>query len=177
MLNEMRDAGLPVIQFSVMVGEQLLDKIVPEYPAVVKIGNYHAGFGKAKVSDSQQWQDINDVSFVSEDYITVEPYIDYVADIRCLAVGKQIWAMSRRGSGWKANIGTISYQSLEVPAVLEEYTARAMAHLGADILGLDYLEDQQGQYHLLESNDIPGLSGFPDEVRAALAQCLRQKTG
>jgi ribosomal protein S6--L-glutamate ligase len=175
MLNEMRDAGLPTIPFSAAIGEQVLDKFQSELPSVIKIGNYHAGYGKARIADASQWQDIKDLSFVSEDYITIEPFIDYVADIRCLAIGQQIWAMTRRGSGWKANTGTIDYQLIEVPALLEEYTAKAMAHLGADILGLDFLQDQEGQYFLLESNDIPGLSGFPEAALTAVARCMREK--
>jgi ribosomal protein S6--L-glutamate ligase len=175
MLNEMREAGLPVIPFSATVGEQVLDRVEPELPAVVKIGNYHAGFGKARIADKPQWQDFKDVSFVSEEYITIEPYIDYAADIRCLAIGEQMWAMTRRSGGWKANTGEISYQLIDVPAPLKEYTARAMAHLGADILGLDFLQDQQGHYCLLESNDIPGLGGFPEETFIAVARRLRQK--
>ncbi|MBN1429095.1 MAG: hypothetical protein JXB07_11970 [Anaerolineae bacterium] len=126
-------------------------------------------------SDAEQWQDIKDVSFVSEDYVTLEPYIDYVADIRCLAIGDRVWAMSRRGSGWKANTNTVEHEVIKVPGVLEEYTTKAMAHLGADILGLDFLQDQKGRYCLLESNDIPGLSGFPDEVVVAVARCMREK--
>jgi ribosomal protein S6--L-glutamate ligase len=175
MLNEMRDAGLPVIPFSALVGDQLLDKVQPELPAVIKIGNYHAGYGKAKAADSAQWNDIRDLSFISEDYITVEPYIDYTADIRCLAVGDDRWAMSRRGSGWKANTDIIQYELIDVPPLLAEYTIKAMAHLSADILGIDFLQTQQGDYLLLESNDIPGLSGFPDDVPQALARCLIQK--
>jgi ribosomal protein S6--L-glutamate ligase len=177
MLNEMRDAGLPIIQFSAAVGEQILDKLDPELPAVIKIGNYHAGFGKTKIADTQQWQDVKDLSFVSEDYVTIEPFIDYIADIRCLAICDQMWAMTRRSSGWKANTGAISYELIKVPALLEEYTSRAMAHLGADILGLDFLQDQQGNYFLLESNDIPGLSGFPEGALTAVARCMRQKMG
>ena len=86
-----------------------------------------------------------------------------------------MWAMSRRGSGWKANTGKIEYELIKTPALLEEYTSKAMAYLGADMLGLDFLEDQQGHYHLLESNDIPGLSGFPEAAFTAVARRMREK--
>jgi ribosomal protein S6--L-glutamate ligase len=177
MLNEMHDAGLPVILFSALVGDQLLDKVQPELPAVIKIGNYHAGYGKVKAVDLAQWNDIRDLSFISEDYITIEPYIDYTDDIRCLAVGDDLWAMSRRGRGWKANTDTTQYELIDVPPILGDYTMRAMAHLNADILGLDFLQTQEGEYVLLESNDIPGLSGFPDAVPQALARCMIQRMG
>lgn len=175
MLNEMREAGLPVIPFSIAIGEQLLDKFEPDFPAVIKIGNYHAGFGKAKITDTHQWQDIKDLSFVSDDYATIEPFIDYEADIRCLAIKEQMWAMSRRSTTWKANTGSISYELIPVPSVLEAYTHKAMEYLGADILGIDFLQDKQGDFLMLESNDIPGLAGFPDEVFTAITRCMRQK--
>jgi ribosomal protein S6--L-glutamate ligase len=175
MLNEMREAGLPVIPYSAAVGDQMMEKFEPELPAIVKIGNYHAGFGKARAADAAQWRELADLSFISQDYLTVEPYIDYAADIRCLTVGRQMWAMTRRGAGWKANAGPVEYQVIEPPDILAEYTNRAMAHLGADILGLDFLEDRQGGYVLLESNDVPGLSGFPEEVIRAVAQRMREK--
>lgn len=51
----------------------------------------------------------------------------------------------------------------------------AMAHFKADVLGLDFLQTRDENYHLLESNDTPGLSGFPDEVRKAVARQVRKK--
>lgn len=50
-----------------------------------------------------------------------------------------------------------------------------MQHLRADILALDFLEQQDGTFVVLENNDTPGLSGFPDEVHALLAECLTQR--
>ena len=64
---------------------------------------------------------------------------------------------------------------IPAPQLLADYTHRAMQHLQADLLALDFLEKQDGSYVLLESNDIPGFSGFPDAVREAVAQRLRVK--
>ena len=44
-----------------------------------------------------------------------------------------------------------------------------------DILALDFLEKRDGSSVLLESNDIPGFSGFPSTVRGAVAACLQSK--
>lgn len=175
MLNELRAAGLPVPSFSVAVGEHVLDVLKPDLPAVVKIGNYHGGLGKARPQDAQTWADIRDIAFVADDYVTVEPYIDYARDIRCLAVGGQQWAMERSGVSWKVNVETADYALIPPPPLLATYTQRAMAHFGADVLALDFLETRAGDYILLESNDIPGLSGFPDAARHAVATQLRQK--
>lgn len=175
MYAELMEAGLDTSSMVYALGEYTLSSFEPELPAVVKMGNFHGGYGKALVSDASAWSDIKDLSFIAEHYVTVEPYIDYVRDIRCLAVGEQFWAMSRRGSRWKANVGTQSFELIDVPSELKRQTRVAMQHLQADVLGLDFLQDRQGNYHLLESNDIPGLSGFPDAVCRAVAARLIQK--
>ncbi len=175
MLNELREAGLPVQTFSVALGEQMLDLLHPDFPAVLKVGNFHGGFGKMRVENEEQWADARDMVFVTSEYATLEPYIDYTRDIRCLAVGGQIWAMARRGVTWKANTQTKEYKIIPAPAQLEEWTHKAVNHLQADVLALDFLEKHDGSYILLESNDIPGFSGFPTTVREAVAARLRQK--
>lgn len=175
MLNELREAGLPLLPYSVALGERTLDLFQPALPAVLKVGNYHGGFGKVRIEDNNQWAEVKDLLFVTDDYITIEPYIDYLQDIRCLAVGEQMWAMARQGASWKANAQTMSYQVIDVPPLLQEHTRRAMAHFNADVLGLDFLQTRDENYHLLESNDTPGFSGFPDEVRKAVARQVREK--
>jgi len=175
MLNELREAGLPVHPCAVALGERALDRLRPDPPAVLKVGNFHGGYGKARAADEAGWAEAKDMAFLSEEYATVEPYIDYARDIRCLAVGDELWAMARRGALWKVNVRTASHELIAVPPPLAEYTRRAMAHLGADVLGLDFLETREGAYVLLESNDVPGFSGFPREVRLAVARRLRER--
>jgi ribosomal protein S6--L-glutamate ligase len=175
MLAELRATGLPLLPVTVALGERILDAMQPQMPAVVKIGNYHGGFGKARVADEAQWADMRDLAFVSQEYITIEPYIEYVRDVRCLAVGDEIWAMSRRGIFWKANTQTSSYELLEQPPVLADCTRRAMSHFAADVLTMDYLETADGAFVALESNDVPGFSGFPEAARVAVARRMRER--
>ena len=114
--------------------------------------------------------------FAADDYVTSEPYLDYTRDVRCLAVGDRIWSMSREGRSWRANVETRAHAVIDTPSELAAWTRTAMTHLGADILGLDFLETRSG-WVLLECNETPGLSGFPEEVRAALAGLLLQRMG
>lgn len=175
MLNELRAGGLPIHLATAVSGPAALARIEPELPAVAKAGNLHGGWGKALLRDRESWNDLRDVLFISEDHVTLEPYIAYVRDIRVLDVGGEQWAMARRGAGWKANVATARYELIAVPEPLAAMTRRAMAHLGADLLGLDFLETRAGEFALLESNDIPGLSGFPDAARQAVARILRER--
>ena len=73
------------------------------------------------------------------------------------------------------NVDTRKYRVIEPPEVLVQQTRAAMNHLRADTLALDFLEQESGEFVVLESNDTPGYSGFPDEVRVALADCLKQR--
>lgn len=175
MLNELRAAGLPTLPLSVALGDGVLDRLQPELPAVVKVGNYHGGYGKIRPTDAQMWGEVGDLLFVSEDYVTVEPYVEYVRDIRILAVGDELWGMARRGATWKANVRTVAYELIEPPPALAAHTRRAMEHFGADVLGIDFLETAAGEFVALESNDIPGVSGFPDATRLAIAARLRAR--
>ena len=86
-----------------------------------------------------------------------------------------MWAMERRGEGWRANVNTSAHELIAVPGPLADWTQRAMQHLDADILGLDFLEREDGSWVVLESNDIPGLAGFPDAAMQALASVVREK--
>jgi ribosomal protein S6--L-glutamate ligase len=175
MLNELRTIGLPVVPFTAIAGPPLLSQLPPQLPSIIKVGSYHAGYGKMKLSTLEQWQDMVDFVFITEDYLTIEPYIDYVRDVRCLAVGDQVWAMARNGSRWKANSGVVETQLIAAPPLLYDYTLRTMQHFGADVLALDFLETQDGQYVVLESNDVPGMTGFPDYVNELLASRMKAK--
>lgn len=175
MLAELRAAGLPLLPFTAAIGERMLDAVQPQMPAVVKIGNYHGGYGKARIADEAQWAETRDVAFVSQEYVTIEPYIEYVRDVRCLAVGDEMWAMSRRSALWKANVQTTNYELLEPPPVLADYTRRAMTHLAADVLAVDYLEMAGDSFVTLESNDVPGFSGFSEAVRVAVGRRMRER--
>ncbi len=175
MLSAIRKQGLPLIDFNVVTKSNHLKNIKLEFPFVVKVGNFHGGFGKVIVEDEKKWQDIKDMLFITDYYITIEPYINYVRDIRYIAINQKIWAMSRRGKYWKANIETTDFAEIEPEKELSEKLIKLKNELKADILAIDILEEQNGELHIVEYNDIPGLSGFSDELKHQLASALKNK--
>lgn len=177
MLNELREIGLPLVSFDAVIGADLMSQVEPRLPIVVKVGSYHAGYGKMRLENAEQWLDMKDFLAITEDYFTLEPYIDYQRDIRCLGVGDEVWAMARNGSHWKANVAYVETQMIPPPALLYDYTRRTMQHFGADILALDFLETREGTYVVLESNDVPGLTGFPDTVTDAVVARVKARLG
>ena len=174
MLAELREVGVPTVPFSVALGDQVLEAMWPELPCVLKVGNWHGGVGKAKLESRDSWLDARDLALAGDDYATVEPFIEYKRDVRVLVVGEQMWAMERHSNAWKVNRGDAQIRLLEAPDELAKWTKRVQLHLGADILGLDWIESNE-EWTCLESNDVPGLGGWPLEVRRALVARMREK--
>jgi ribosomal protein S6--L-glutamate ligase len=177
MLTELKLAGLPVIAFDVVAGTDSLEVQMPRLPAVLKLDNYHAGQAKALAHTESQWRDFVSLASPYLGYATVEPFISYQRDVRCLVVGDQFWTMERRSQGWKANVDTSEFHLITPEPKLVDWTRQAAKHFGADVLGLDFIQDAEGNYTLLESNDIPGVRGFPEEVRKTMALILMKRMG
>lgn len=177
MLSALQKCGLPMLPFNVVTKSSRVQNIALPYPFVVKAGNYHGGYGKVLVEDEQKWQDTKDLLFVANDYVTVEPFVNYVRDIRYLAIGEEVWAMSRKGKFWKANVGTIDFQAFEPEAEETQMVKKLQSAIGADIVAIDILEDGKGEKFVIEYNDIPGLSGFSDGLKYALAEVVKGKLG
>jgi ribosomal protein S6--L-glutamate ligase len=174
MLAELRAIGVPLVPFSVALGDGVLEAIEPDLPCVLKVGNWHGGIGKALCQMRESWEDARDLALAANDYATVEPFIPYRRDVRVMIIGEQMWAMERRSGAWKVNRGTAQTKLIPVPDEIGEWTKRVRAHLNADVLGLDWIESEEGRWTCLESNDVPGLSGWPDEVRRALVARVRE---
>ena len=175
MLNVLKECQLPVIPFNVVTSSIHLKNIEINFPFVLKAGNYHGGFGKVLVNDEEKWQDIKDLLFISEDYITIEPFINYEKDVRYLAICDNVWAMARKGKFWKANVQTTDYVIIDKDPEIVAQTKKIQQYLKADIIAIDILEEADGTRYIVEYNDIPGLSGFPDEVKIAFAECIKNK--
>ena len=173
MYAEMSEAGLPVISAEMAVGTQSLELLHPQSPCVLKVGNNHGGLGKARALDASQWSEIADLAAIVDDYSIVEPFIDYVADVRCLIVGDSVWCLRRENEDWKVNRGIATPVLIEPPAELETWTRKAALHLGSLVLGLDFIQSAEGTWHLLECNDVPGLEGFPEVSRFDIANIFR----
>ena len=175
MLSIMKDQKLPIIEFNVVTKSTYLNNIKMTYPFVVKAGNYHGGYGKVLIENEKKWQDIKDLLFVSKTYITTEPYINYKRDIRYIGINGNVWAMSRKGKYWKANIDTTDFNEIEPLQEISNKLLALQKELKADILAIDILEEDNGKLHIVEYNDIPGLSGFDNELKNELANSMRNK--
>jgi ribosomal protein S6--L-glutamate ligase len=171
MLASLRAAGLPAPEFDAVSDTEVLERVAVSYPRVLKIGGLHGGFGKAKADDPESWAEARDLAYAAGTYATVEPYLEHERDVRCLLIGDAVFAMERRGRGWRANVDTIEHRLIDPPPDLEAMTRRLGRHLGATLIAVDALETANG-WVVIESNETPGLSGFPELARLELARLL-----
>ncbi len=175
MLNTLKKLGLPVIDFNTATNTAQLKNLKMEFPFVVKVGNHHGGYGKSLVSTEEQWEELKDLLFIHQDYVTGEKFINYQYDIRYLAVHDKVWAMKRKGKYWKANSLTQEYQMTKPEKEWTEKVKLLQHHVKADIVAIDVLETENGERIILEYNDIPGLSGFPEDTRLELSNIVKSK--
>lgn len=175
MLNRLRNLGLPVIDFNVATNTTQLKNLEMHFPFVVKVGNHHGGYGKSLVSTEEQWEELKDLLFIHQDYVTTEKFINYKYDIRYLAISDKVWAMKRKGKYWKANSLTEEYQIIELEKEWIEKVKLLQENIKADIVAIDVLETENGEKVILEYNDIPGLSGFPEDAKLELANIVKSK--
>lgn len=174
MLNVMRELGFPINPFNVSTSTSQLENVKMDFPFVIKAGNFHGGFGKDLIKDDEDWERAKSMLFITDCYVTIEEYIEYDRDIRYLAIGDEIWAMTRWGRYWKANVQTTDYKLIDSgmldPKIVDDIR-RLQRRLDLDIVAIDILE-KDGKYIYMEYNDIPELSGFPEECVQKLAKIV-----
>jgi ribosomal protein S6--L-glutamate ligase len=115
-----------------------------------------------------------DLLYATDDFVAIEPYYEYARDVRCLLIGNQAWAMERRSRDWRANSNTYKTKMIEPPEELEGWTRSAANELDTPIIALDALQMPNGTWIVLEINETPGLSGWPDATRDHFASLVEQ---
>lgn len=139
-----------------------------DFPAVVKVGHAHAGFGKMKVKDHHVFEDVRSVLAVSPCYATAEPFIEGSFDLRVQRIGTHTRVFKRTSvsGNWKTNTGTSHVEEI---AVSDRYRAWADAAArmfgGLDICTVDAIhEEGSGKELIMEVNGTS--SGFCPHTKA-----------
>lgn len=136
------------------------------FPAIVKLGHAHSGYGKMKIEDHRQMADFRSIVAVTGQYVTAEPFLDGAYDLRIQYIrGSRVRVFKRESicGNWKTNTG--SAHMTEVPA--DEISAlhiswaehAATMFGGLDICTVDTIHDiKTGGDVIMEVNGTS--SGF-----------------
>jgi ribosomal protein S6--L-glutamate ligase len=175
MHRALADAGMPLVPSAFFFGANGYGYFYePVFPCVLKVGNWHMGYGKMKVQSKPSWMDAVDMASICKDFIAVEPFVEYQRDLRVLVIGYEIYAIERKGSQWKANVCPIEMNETEIPDQLAQLSRKAASALGVEIIGLDWLQTAGGEWLLLEGNLAPGLNWEGTDLRHLVIQELRK---
>lgn len=173
----LRKGGLPVITSCPLLGANAISYFyTPDFPAVLKVGDWHMGYGKCRVADAEAWNDAIDMAVIADDIVSIEPFIDYRRDLRILLVGEELVGVERIPAShhWKANVCPDEIKRVDPPLMLKEMSRRAASVLGMSVLGADWIEDKAGNWYLLEVNSAPGLQMEDMNCRPLVLKLLQQ---
>ena len=78
----------------------------PGFPAVIKVGHAHAGYGKMRVHHHHDFGDFASVMAVAGSYCTAEPFVEADYDLRIQKIGCHYRAFKRisASGSWKTNV-------------------------------------------------------------------------
>lgn len=124
------------------------------FPLVGKVGTVHAGFGKMKLENQEQFDDLQSIVALQDKYVTTEPYIKWDYDFRIQKIGNHYRAFQRKSSCWKGKGMHQSDEDVPVSEEYKRYVDLAADALGMDICALDGVHDaQSGKNYIIELND------------------------
>lgn len=156
--------------------------ISPDMPAVLKLGHYQSGYGKFRVSTTEEFDDFRSVVATTTDYCTAERFVTWDWDLRIQKIDDSYRAFQRRSPRWKGNVGNMSVIE-EVP-VEPQYRkwidAASGVFGGLDICALDLIhEAATDRLIILELNDtaIGLVHRVAAEDRAAIARLVLRRMG
>jgi len=130
-------------------------RFTPEYPIVVKVGHVHAGYGKMKLENSKQFDDLRSIVAMHNDYCTAEQFLQGDYDLRIQKIGDRCRVYTRHGisGGWKTNVGSALLEEIPITTEYKSWVDEAAKLFGGlDMFALDAIHTLDGKEYLLELN-------------------------
>jgi len=137
------------------------------YPCVFKIGHAHGGLGKVRVENPGSFQDLASVVAVSDQYCTVEEYIEAKYDLHVFKIGSSYKALMRKSltGNWKTNVGQSILEEVPVQDKHKGWIDQVSTMFGGLALcSLEAVVGKDGKEYIIEVNDCAmGLLGESQE--------------
>ncbi|KAH0787502.1 Synapsin, ATP binding domain containing protein [Histomonas meleagridis] len=80
--------------------------ITPSIPYVLKVSYSHAGYGKTRINNSSELDDVKSILHLHHDYAMAEPFITSAYEVRIVFIAPDYYrAHKRTAMEWKVNYG------------------------------------------------------------------------
>lgn len=140
--------------------------VIP-YPFVLKMGNVHRGEGKYLIKSQSDFPEMSGK-------FSIEPYFEGES-VRALIIGDEIFGIRvTNEETWIKNAAGAEVHEYELSSELIEHARKVAKYFDIDLAGIDYIVEKNGDFHLLEINQYPGISGF-DNVMESAKRFFKQK--
>ncbi|KAK8881559.1 Asparaginyl-tRNA synthetase, cytoplasmic (Asparagine--tRNA ligase) (AsnRS) [Tritrichomonas musculus] len=149
--------------------------ISPSAPFVIKYSFPHAGYGKIRVRDGHDFEDIRSIVAIDNYYCAAEPLIDSEYEIRICFIAPDYYRVHKRVScGWKVNYGyTNIREDIEMTPMYKMWVDEVRNALpGMDCFAIDAIIDKNGNHIILEVNGSS--QGFTPEHNEECLQHLKK---
>ena len=138
--------------------------ITPNAPYVIKVSYPHAGYGKIRVKDNHDLDDIRSILALHKDYVAIEPLIDVDYELRIVFIAPNYYRVHKRSSlNWKVNYGMSNIrEDCEMKPEWKKWVD-LIYKTYPDMLtfDIDALVDKKGKEYILEVNG--SCQGFAPE--------------
>ena len=129
--------------------------VTPSAPYVVKVSFPHAGYGKIRVKDYHDLDDIRSIIALHKDYVAIEPLIDVDYELRIVFIAPNYYRVHKRsGLNWKVNFGMTNIrEDCEMKPEWKKWID-LIYKTYPDMLtfDIDALVDKNGKEYILEVN-------------------------
>jgi RimK family alpha-L-glutamate ligase len=159
-----RDEALCVAEEELKAGRFLISKPL--------FGSQGEGIRRIEKMTDLFWLTASQGIYYLQQFI-VSPEDDY-SDIRVFVInGKAFAAMRRRGQSWLNNVAKgAACEALVLTKTLSGLAEQATAVLSMDYAGVDIIEDEDGQFSIIEVNSIPAWKGLQKVCGVNIADLL-----
>ena len=129
--------------------------ISPEAPFVIKYYYPHAGYGKIRVRDFHDFEDVRSIVAIDNHYCAAEPLIDSDYELRIAFIAPDYYRAHKRTSyTWKVNYGSTNIrEDVEMTPTYKMWIDEVRKAVpGMECFCIDAIVDKQGKHYILEVN-------------------------
>lgn len=169
-LHDKANLPAPKTIFSITTDRDLLQKYLDYlggFPIVIKATGSTRGIGTIKIETWQNLISTVDYLVTTGDRFIMREFIKAKSGCRMIVLGNEViaaadFAMHTNDFRNAVNLSQTSYQNKEYSQALKELAIQATHIANVQLAGVDFLEDEQGNFYLLEINFPTGFSRLID---------------